>query len=163
MEASIAIKHYVMSIKENVYISKELAEIVVKILENPLVNNFSEILELDEIKQVEAFTSIANFNKPLFQLEFSECQNYFNALKMFSTGTLRQYSEKMPELIPLTEKMEKKLRLLTVLTMATESKSIPYDELLAELNFRDVRHLEDLIIEAIYAGRNRSRLCCPRF
>lgn len=50
--------------------------------------------------------------------------------------------------------MEKKLKLLSILTMATKSKSIPYDDLLAELNFQDVRHLEDLIIDAIYSGNH---------
>lgn len=58
--------------------------------------------------------------------------------------------------------MEKKLKLLSILTMATKSKSVPYDDLLVELDFQDVRHLEDLIIEAIYAG-NGARLGYPQF
>lgn len=48
--------------------------------------------------------------------------------------------------------MDKKLKHLTILTMATQKKTLPYDELMAELNLMNVRDLEDLIIEAIYAG-----------
>lgn len=51
--------------------------------------------------------------------------------------------------------MDKKLKHLTILTMATQKKTLPYDELMAELNLKNVRDLEDLIIEAIYAGENR--------
>lgn len=49
--------------------------------------------------------------------------------------------------------MEKKLRHLTILTLATQQKTLPYDDLMTELDLKNVRHLEDLIIEAIYAGK----------
>lgn len=49
--------------------------------------------------------------------------------------------------------MDKKLKHLTILTMATQKKTLPYDELMAELGLKNVRDLEDLIIEAIYAGK----------
>lgn len=49
--------------------------------------------------------------------------------------------------------MDKKLKHLTILTMATQRKTLPYDELMVELDLNNnVRHLEDIIIEAIYAG-----------
>lgn len=47
--------------------------------------------------------------------------------------------------------MEKKLKHLTILKLATERKTLPYDDLMAELDIKNVRHLEDIIIEAIYA------------
>lgn len=47
--------------------------------------------------------------------------------------------------------MEKKLKHLTILTLANQRKTLPYDELMVELDIKNVRHLEDLIIEAIYA------------
>ena len=49
--------------------------------------------------------------------------------------------------------MDKKLKHLTILTLATQRKTLPYDDLMAELDIKNVRHLEDLIIEAIYAGK----------
>lgn len=49
--------------------------------------------------------------------------------------------------------MIKKLQHLTIVTMAIRSKVIPYKDLLVELDIKNVRDLEDLIIESIYAGR----------
>ena len=51
--------------------------------------------------------------------------------------------------------MDKKLKHLTILTLATQRKTLPYDELMVELELNNnVRHLEDIIIEAIYAGKD---------
>lgn len=51
--------------------------------------------------------------------------------------------------------MDKKLKHLTILTLATQRKTLPYDELMVELDLNNnVRHLEDIIIEAIYAGED---------
>jgi len=43
------------------------------------------------------------------------------------------------------------LQHLTIVTLATKIKCIPYSVLLQELDMKNVRDLEDLIIEAIYA------------
>lgn len=48
--------------------------------------------------------------------------------------------------------MEKKLKHLTILSLAIQKKTLLYDDLMAELDIKNVRDLEDLIIEAIYAG-----------
>jgi COP9 signalosome complex subunit 7 len=47
--------------------------------------------------------------------------------------------------------MRKKLQHLTIVTLAISGKCIPYEKLLQELDIKNVRDLEDLIIEAIYA------------
>lgn len=52
----------------------------------------------------------------------------------------------------LTTSQKKKLQHLTIVTLATRSKCIPYAQLLQELDINNVRDLEDLIIEAVYAG-----------
>lgn len=49
--------------------------------------------------------------------------------------------------------MEKKLKHLTILSLAIQKKTLPYDSLMSELDIKNVRDLEDLIIEAIYAGK----------
>lgn len=48
--------------------------------------------------------------------------------------------------------MKTKLQHLTIAAMAIKSKCIPYVQLLDELEMTNVRALEDLIIETIYAG-----------
>lgn len=70
--------------------------------------------------------------------------------------------ENKEKIIPLTQIMEKKLKHLTILTLATQKKTLPYDDLMDQLDIKNVRHLEDIIIEAIYAGENSvdlSRSC----
>lgn len=149
-----------MEIEQNSNNHVRLADIITRIFEHPTIINFAEFLELDSIKQVSGLLQAVrpSLTHSFVKLEFSELGAYFKALKMFSTGTLRQYSEAQSELIPLTAAMEKKLRQLTVLSihrkhlMSTDCNSILYNELQSELNFQDVRHMEDLIIEAVYSG-----------
>jgi COP9 signalosome complex subunit 7 len=61
--------------------------------------------------------------------------------------------EKQASLPKLTPLMLRKLRLLTIVSLATLSKELPYVEILNELDLprEDVRGLEDLIIEGLYA------------
>jgi COP9 signalosome complex subunit 7 len=61
--------------------------------------------------------------------------------------------ENKEEIISLTPVMDKKLKHLTILTLATQQKTLKYDDLMNELDIKNVRHLEDIIIEAVYAGK----------
>lgn len=65
-------------------------------------------------------------------------------------------------LLQLTPTMEKKLKHLTILSLAIQKKTLLYDDLMAELDIKNVRDLEDLIIEAIYAGLLLSILLLTR-
>lgn len=56
-------------------------------------------------------------------------------------------------MISLTPLMKKKLQHLTIVTMAIRNKCISYNALLEELDIDNVRELEDLIIESVYAGK----------
>jgi COP9 signalosome complex subunit 7 len=85
------------------------------------------------------------------QLKTGEYEKFYNSLNLFAFGTYRQYLEKKDQIIPLSPVMEKKLKHLTILTLATQKKTLPYDEIMSELDIKNVRHLEDIIIEAIYA------------
>lgn len=87
------------------------------------------------------------------QLKSSEFEKFYNTLNLFAFGTYRQFLEKRDKIIPLTAVMDKKLKHLTILTLANQRKTLSYDELMIELDIKNVRHLEDLIIEAIYAGK----------
>jgi COP9 signalosome complex subunit 7 len=74
-------------------------------------------------------------------------------LNLFAFGSYRQYMENKEEIISLTPVMDKKLKHLTILTLATQQKTLKYDDLMNELDIKNVRHLEDIIIEAVYAGK----------
>ena len=53
--------------------------------------------------------------------------------------------------------MTRKLRLLTVVSLAEQNKLLPYNLLMSELEITTVRELEDLVIEGI-SGNNFSLL-----
>lgn len=85
-------------------------------------------------------------------MEDSADAKYFHTLKLFAYGTYKQYLENQDRLIELTAVMRKKLQHLTIVSMAVQNKCISYKSLLDELDIKQVRDLEDLIIESIYAG-----------
>lgn len=74
-------------------------------------------------------------------------------MNLFAYGTYKEYLDNRNELIELTEVMKKKLKHLTIVTMAIRNKCIAYNDLLKELDIKNVRELEDLIIESIYSGK----------
>ncbi|XP_055624133.1 COP9 signalosome complex subunit 7 isoform X2 [Toxorhynchites rutilus septentrionalis] len=110
-------------------------ELIKQVLEASGVYVFGELLEMPNIAELQGGPNV----------------NYYNTLNLFAYGTYRQYLENQSQLIQLTPVMRKKLQHLTIVSLAIKTKCIPYKELLAELDIKNVRDLEDLIIEAIYA------------
>lgn len=86
------------------------------------------------------------------QLKDGEDQKYFNTLNLFAYGTYKEYRQQVSNYIELSSVMQKKLQHLTLVSLATKDKRISYEVLSKELEVDNVRHLEDVIIEAIYAG-----------
>ncbi|GAA5908440.1 hypothetical protein JCM8208_006196 [Rhodotorula glutinis] len=79
-------------------------------------------------------------------------------LELFAFGTWADYEAKRDSYPALTPDQETKLRHLTVLTLASSQRSIPYALLLSRLSLPDVATLEDLLIAAFYAGVLRGKL-----
>ncbi|XP_063232503.1 COP9 signalosome complex subunit 7b isoform X3 [Bacillus rossius redtenbacheri] len=117
-------------------------ELVKQVLEAPGVHVFGELLDMPNIAELEKGPSAG----------------YHQALHLFAYGTYRQYLEGAARLPELTPAQRKKLQHLTIVTLATRTKCIPYAVLLRELDIRNVRDLEDLIIEAIYADIIQGKL-----
>ncbi|BES96746.1 cop9 signalosome complex subunit [Nesidiocoris tenuis] len=110
-------------------------ELIRQVLAAPGVHVFGELLDMPTIKELE--------NGPF--------ANAFRTLNIFAYGTYHDYLSDKANLVELTEVEKKKLQHLTIVTLATKMKCIPYSTLLKELDMKNVRDLEDLIIEAIYA------------
>ncbi|XP_024870499.1 COP9 signalosome complex subunit 7 isoform X5 [Temnothorax curvispinosus] len=110
-------------------------ELIRQAVETPGVHVFGELLDMPNIKELE--------NGPYVQ--------YWNTLNLFAYGTYKDYLENQEKVLELTPTQKKKLQHLTIVTLATKNKCIPYSVLLEELDIKNVRDLEDLIIEAIYA------------
>ncbi|KAI5702753.1 hypothetical protein M8J75_003725 [Diaphorina citri] len=112
-------------------------ELIKQVLEAPGIFMFKELIDMPLIKE----------------LETSPHAGYYHLLKLFAHGTYQDYLKQKEELkLPeMTQLQKKKLQNLTIVTLSLESKCIPYDKLLKELDISNVRDLEDLIIEAIYS------------
>ncbi len=94
------------------------------------------------------------FSRSLSSSPPSDGPPHLCLLELFAFGTYAQYlSDRVPSSLPeLTKQMQKKLRLLTVASMATSSRVLEYSHLREELGLSSVRELEDLIIEGANAN-----------
>ncbi|KAJ8982439.1 hypothetical protein NQ317_010179 [Molorchus minor] len=110
-------------------------ELIRQVLEAPGVYVFGELLDMPNISELAAGPD----------------KKYLSTLELFAFGTFKDYLLNQNNFLELTPAQIKKLQHLTIVTLATKSKCIPYAMLLVELNIKNVRDLEDLIIEAIYA------------
>jgi COP9 signalosome complex subunit 7 len=112
-------------------------ELIRQVLESPGIYVFGELLDMPNIKE------LANN---------SEYEPYYKLLNVFAFGTYSDYLSNSEHLPQLTDPMKTKLRHLTIVSLATKRKHIPYELLLSELDMKNLRQLEDLIIEVIYAN-----------
>ncbi|KIN99058.1 hypothetical protein M404DRAFT_1005027 [Pisolithus tinctorius Marx 270] len=75
---------------------------------------------------------------------------YISLLQLFSYRTYRYYLENKNAFPPLNAAQITKLKYLSIVSLATERRILPYSLLLEELQMPTIRELEDLIIDAIY-------------
>ena len=80
--------------------------------EPEIVSIIQEVLAHQDIF---VFAELLNTPK-VASLEDKE-KKLINTLRLFSTGTYIQYTQKVDDYIPLTEQMKTKLRLLSLLTL----------------------------------------------
>jgi COP9 signalosome complex subunit 7 len=107
---------------------------------NNLTHSFIYSLSLVALKQIKALASDPTHKK------------HFHLLELFAHGTYADYkqdSSKFPS--NLNPAIIKKLKILSVVTMAASNKQLDYATLMDRLDMGDVRELEDLLIECIYA------------
>lgn len=110
-------------------------ELIKQALEAPGVYVFGELLDMPHVKE----------------LSTGSHSPYYDLLNIFAYGTYSDYKAKKGKLPELTPAQLTKLRQLTIVSLATKTKHIPYSVLLQELDIQNLRTLEDLIIEVIYA------------
>ncbi|KAL0984710.1 hypothetical protein UPYG_G00145700 [Umbra pygmaea] len=149
-----------------------LAQAVSTLLETPGLYVFSDILELPNVRELETGP-----HAPVYQL-----------LNLFAYGTYCDYKERaasLPELTPAQRNklrhlsiislasnlkvqgnfsprvdpaQRNKLRHLSIISLASNLKCLPYSLLLQQLELKNVRELEDLLIEAVYCDIIQGKL-----
>ncbi|KFO07482.1 COP9 signalosome complex subunit 7b [Balearica regulorum gibbericeps] len=129
-----------------------LTALINQVLEAPGVYVFGELLELTNVQELAEGSNAA----------------YFQLLNLFAYGTYPDYvvlslvfftltanKDNLPE---LTTTQKNKLKHLTIVSLASRMKCIPYSVLLKDLDMRNLRELEDLIIEAVYTDIIQGKL-----
>lgn len=103
---------------------------------------FGELLELANVQELAEGANAA----------------YLRLLNLFAYGTYPEYIANKESLPELSTVQQNKLKHLTIVSLASRMKCIPYSVLLKDLEMRNLRELEDLIIEAVYTDIIQGKL-----
>ncbi|KAL7394298.1 hypothetical protein ABVT39_023752 [Epinephelus coioides] len=136
-------QHNKMEVEQLLSLSgSALAQAVSSLLETPGLYVFSDILELPNVRELENGP-----HAPMYQL-----------LNLFAYGTYCDYKERAASLPELTPAQRNKLRHLSIISLASNLKCLPYSLLLQQLELKNVRELEDLLIDAVYCDIIQGKL-----
>ncbi|XP_076909433.1 COP9 signalosome complex subunit 7-like isoform X5 [Bidens hawaiensis] len=137
------IQHFVTKASNSNASASSLATVITDATSHPSLFAFSEILSVPNV----------------IELQGTEHSVYLDLLRMFAHGTWSEYMRIASDLPPLTPDQSRKLKQLTVLTLAEANKILPYDVLMQVLDVINVRELEDFLInECMYVGIVRGKL-----
>jgi COP9 signalosome complex subunit 7 len=117
-------------------------DLVTRVLEHSDIYGFDEFLRLE----------------PLVNTLKQDHGLVLSTLELFAYGTLSDYESQRARFIALSPLARRKLQLLTLASLATHARILPYALLLGQLHVETVRELEDLIIDGIYAQVIRGKL-----
>ncbi|KAJ6557795.1 hypothetical protein B0H19DRAFT_1290916 [Mycena capillaripes] len=123
------------------------AKLIADATSAPGVFVFAELLELGNIQ--ETTTQLAKHETH---------SNSFALLELFAYKTYEDYMQNPTAYPPLNAAQTTKLKHLSLVTLASSRRILPYADLLRLLDTPSVRELEDLVIDAIYLDVLRGRL-----
>jgi len=115
-----------------------LIPFIKQVIGAPGVYVFGELLDMENIR------SLANGD--------DQAKQHWELLNIFAYGTMAEYKSKQASLPKLTKVQEIKLKQLTIVSLASRARVIPYATLQQHVDVSNVRELEDLIIDSIYQG-----------
>ncbi|KAJ7111245.1 hypothetical protein C8R44DRAFT_833286 [Mycena epipterygia] len=119
------------------------AKLIADATSAPGVFVFAELLELSNIQELSKSETHAKS---------------FALLQLFAYRTYEDYMQNKDAYPSLNAAQTTKLKHLSIVTLASERRILPYTDLLRALDMPTVRELEDLIIDAIYLDILRGKL-----
>ena len=122
-----------------------LVLLIEQVLKDKKVYTFGELLGMKSIAALKTGSDADAQQKESFMKSY-------NSLELFAYGSYEEYEKNSGSFIDMSPAMIKKLKQLSIISLAMENKIIPYTTLQEKLKVDNVRALEDLIIETIYAG-----------
>ncbi|KAK9373497.1 uncharacterized protein V1513DRAFT_448893 [Lipomyces chichibuensis] len=84
--------------------------------------------------------------------EGDQTKKYIELLRLFASGTWQDYIANQSSMPALTDAQTIKLKQLSLISLASESHTLPYSTLLSELSLPDMRALASLVVSCIYAN-----------
>ncbi|CAN6638352.1 hypothetical protein TRVA0_017S00342 [Trichomonascus vanleenenianus] len=130
-------------------------------------SNISPSIAIDLIKQairlprLYAFSELRDPLRSKFPSPDSSLQQWFDVLDLFAYGTWADYKAKAGGLPGLDEASTKKLKQLSLVTIASSSRLVEYQAAAAQLDI-DASQLEQFMLDAILAGLLTGKLDTKR-
>ena len=118
--------------------AKALERVIDTVLTHPHIFVFGEFLDLPNIAQMDP--------------------KWKATLELFAFGTYQQYTTQSALYVQLKPAQLKKLKLLSIAEISSKENLIMYDRLMQVTAVKDLRELEDMIIECLQAGLLRAKL-----
>lgn len=109
---------------------------------DPLLHEFSELLSSPSIAAL-AGTSERKFH---------------DLLRLFAHGTVDDYRASPATFPPFQDGHWKKLRVLTLVSLANGNNVLAYETLKQKLAVESVRQVEDVVLDAVYSGLIRAKM-----
>lgn len=113
-----------------------------------LVSLIQEVLSSDHIFSFGELLLVPSVQ----ELHGSQYESAIKSLELFAYGTLKDYTGRRDSFIQLTDSQIGRLKLLTLVSLASQEKMLTYTTLHDELDTTSNRELEDIVIEAVYHG-----------
>ena len=111
--------------------AKALEMIIDKILSHPNIFKFAEFLDVETIEKL------------------GDTNNHLRSLKLFAYHNYKDYKGGKGY-IKLNKQQLKKLKMLSIVTMAGENKTLSYSKLRKDLDIDSKQDLEEILLELIY-------------
>eukprot|EP00456_Euglypha_rotunda_P089827 TRINITY_DN9340_c0_g1_i3.p1 TRINITY_DN9340_c0_g1~~TRINITY_DN9340_c0_g1_i3.p1 ORF type:complete len:221 (+),score=39.69 TRINITY_DN9340_c0_g1_i3:2-664(+) len=117
--------------------------VIKEALKNPALFVFGELIDMPNVLELE---------------KNPEHKPWLDVIRIFAYGTYQDYKAKSKDLPALSAPQTEKLKQLTLVSLASKTKTLSYSTLIESLELKDVRELEDLIIDTVYIGLVKGKL-----
>lgn len=121
---------------------RALQVLIGQVLSHKKIFTFGELLALESVQGLEG----------------SEFTSTLATLELFAYGSYLDYVNNRDAFFDLTSEQEYKLKQLSIVSMAQESRILNYTDLMAAIDISTTRELEKIIMDAIFSGILDARL-----
>ncbi|KAJ2079221.1 COP9 signalosome complex subunit 7b [Coemansia sp. RSA 988] len=113
----------------------------------------------DQFRLIRRIAELQREKDQLLQLiSTDQYAEYGRLLELFCFGVLNDYKTGAAQVSKLNERLLRKLKHLTLVSLASQNKILKYDDLLKNLDFTAEQDVEELVIETTYNNLVKAKL-----